>query len=191
MGRKNKQRDFFALHPFCEANFLSTRASRQIGEAFKDWKERGQMTFNFFPVMQSVMFNSVPLDMVLPIEGLNKREDRLKMLFKYLRKYGMPEEYIFSEEDLFEFKNIPKVTRCVAMLAKMVGARKSKCTQCILDFLGLCVPFRKEILLCGVWGGCDNLIRSAIYPDPTFLFGCLLGLFTCTHIFRPSSKKLS
>ncbi len=33
----------------------------------------------------------------------------------------MPEEYIFEETDLTEFKNIPKVTRCCAMLAKMVG----------------------------------------------------------------------
>ncbi len=36
----------------------------------------------------------------------------------------MPEEYVFSESDLFDFKNVPKVTRCVAMLAKMVWCEK-------------------------------------------------------------------
>ena len=45
----------------------------------------------------------------------------MKLLRKYLRKYGVAEEYIFEEEDLTEFKNIPKVTRCFAMLAKMVS----------------------------------------------------------------------
>ena len=73
--------------------------------------------------MQYVMFNSVPLDMVLPLtQALDTREDRLKMLFKYFRKYGVPEEYIFKDTDLFDAKNIPKVTRCIAMLGKMVRA---------------------------------------------------------------------
>lgn len=70
--------------------------------------------------MQYVMFNSVPIDFVLPIQGLNSKEERVRILLKYMRKYGMPEEYLFTESDLFEFKNIPKVTRCVAMLGKMV-----------------------------------------------------------------------
>ena len=71
-------------------------------------------------VMQYVMFNSVPLELVLPVQNLNTKEDRVKTLLKYLRRFGVPEEYIFQESDLFDFKNIPKVTRCVAMLAKMV-----------------------------------------------------------------------
>ena len=78
-------------------------------------------TMTLITVMQYVMFNSVPMDLVMPIKGLNKKEDRVKMLLKYLRKFGIPEEYIFTESDLFEFKNIPKVTRCIAMLAKMVN----------------------------------------------------------------------
>ena len=50
----------------------------------------------------------------------------MKLLRKYLRKYGVSEEYIFKEEDLTEFKNIPKVTRCFAMLAKMVSTTLDK-----------------------------------------------------------------
>ena len=80
----------------------------------------------FFPVLQCVMFNSVPLDLVMPTKGLNTKEERVKVLLKYLRKYGVPEEYMFDEDDLFQFKNIPKVTRCFAMLAKMVREREKK-----------------------------------------------------------------
>ena len=42
------------------------------------------------------------------------------MLLKYLKRYGVPEKYLFEMEDLIEMKNMPKVTRCMAMLAKMV-----------------------------------------------------------------------
>ncbi len=68
-------------------------------------------------VMQYVMF---PLELVLPVQNLNTKEDRVKTLLKYLWQFGIPEEYIFQESDLFHFKNIPKVTRCITMLAKMV-----------------------------------------------------------------------
>ena len=47
-------------------------------------------------------------------------EERVKMLLKYLKRYGVPEKYLFEMEDLIEMKNMPKVTRCMAMLAKMV-----------------------------------------------------------------------
>ena len=42
------------------------------------------------------------------------------MLLKYLKRYGVPDKYLFEMEDLIEMKNMPKVTRCMAMLAKMV-----------------------------------------------------------------------
>ena len=62
------------------------------------------------------------MDMVIPqMQKLDTVEDRLKVLMKYLRRFGVPEDYMFSEKDLVEFKNIPKVTRCVAMLGKMVS----------------------------------------------------------------------
>ena len=47
-------------------------------------------------------------------------EEWVKMLLKYLKRYGVPEKYLFEMEDLIEMKNMPKVTRCMAMLAKMV-----------------------------------------------------------------------
>ena len=63
----------------------------------------------------------LPSPSSLSPQNLSSREERVKLLRKYLRKYGVAEEYIFEEEDLTEFKNIPKVTRCFAMLAKMVS----------------------------------------------------------------------
>ena len=65
----------------------------------------------------SAVINSLSYSM----QNLSSRGERVKLLRKYLRKHGVPEEYIFEEEDLTEFKNIPKVTRCFAMLAKMVS----------------------------------------------------------------------
>ena len=45
---------------------------------------------------------------------------RIEMLLKYLRKYGVPEKHLFEVHELQEMSNIPKVTRCIAMLGKMV-----------------------------------------------------------------------
>ena len=47
-------------------------------------------------------------------------EDRIKSLLWYLRRYGVPEAYLFEVRELQEMTNIPKVTRCIAMLGKMV-----------------------------------------------------------------------
>ncbi len=47
-------------------------------------------------------------------------EERVKMLLKYLKRFGLPEKYLFDLDDLIEMKNMPKVTRCIAMLGKMV-----------------------------------------------------------------------
>lgn len=74
----------------------------------------------FLAVLQAVMFNSVPADCPLSVAGLTTVQERVRGLIKYLRKFGVPDEYVFDERDLVEFKNIPKVTRCFAMLAKMV-----------------------------------------------------------------------
>ena len=46
--------------------------------------------------------------------------DRIKTLLKYLKKYGVPEQYLFEVNHLKEMTNIPKVTRCIAMVGKMV-----------------------------------------------------------------------
>ena len=47
-------------------------------------------------------------------------EDRIKSLLWYLRRFGIPETYLFEVEDLKEMANIPRVTRTIAMLGKMV-----------------------------------------------------------------------
>ena len=83
------------------------------------------------------MFNSIPLEMienpkvasssskkknsVAEIAEIEKATgDRIKILLKYLRKYGVPEQYLFEVNELKEMTNIPKVTRCIAMVGKMV-----------------------------------------------------------------------
>jgi len=60
------------------------------------------------------------------------------LAFPFALRYGVPERYIFQEEDILQFKNVPKVTRCVAMLAKMVTKillRTSALTHRLMPFL--------------------------------------------------------
>jgi len=47
-------------------------------------------------------------------------EDRIRLLLKYLRRYGLPEKYLFEPDELIDMRNMPKITRSIAMLAKMV-----------------------------------------------------------------------
>ena len=57
------------------------------------------------------------------LESLARKEieDRVKLLLYHLRRLGIPENFLFSQDDLIELKNVPKVTRCIATLAKMVS----------------------------------------------------------------------
>ena len=58
------------------------------------------------------------------VEGQRRQKatlERIQVLLTHLSRYGIPEAYLFDVEDLMEHKNIPKVTRCFAMLAKMVS----------------------------------------------------------------------
>ena len=88
-------------------------------------------------VLQSVMFNSMPVDMMETNGNKTEKQkknsissdaklhegqirQRIEMLLKYLRKYGVPEKHLFEVHELQEMSNIPKVTRCIAMLGKMV-----------------------------------------------------------------------
>ena len=72
-------------------------------------------------MMTHMVFNSVPMDMIMPVKGLNSKEERVNILIKYFHKLGVPPKYIFDLDDLCELKNVPKVTRCMAMLAKVVS----------------------------------------------------------------------
>lgn len=52
-------------------------------------------------------------------------EERVKALLYHLGRFGIPQQFLFELPDLIDCKNVPKVTRCVATLAKMV--RKNYC----------------------------------------------------------------
>ncbi|XP_023347598.1 uncharacterized protein LOC111716380 [Eurytemora carolleeae] len=72
-------------------------------------------------VLQTCMYNSVPMDMIEgPVSKVEKREDKLELFLNYSRRFGVPEKYLFDPEiDLTLKQNIPKVTRCLASLAKL------------------------------------------------------------------------
>ena len=48
-----------------------------------------------------------------------KNENILSEIYPPLQ-YGVPEQYLFEINDLKDMTNIPKVTRCIAMVGKMV-----------------------------------------------------------------------
>merc|ERR1712029_237043 len=99
--------------------------------------------------LQCVHFNSVPIDCDLTggqlenqksqLQRQNTKDslnlgtvdherqkiihDRIKVLINHLLDYGIQDKYIFRIEDLMELKNVPKVTRCIAMMAKLSGAK--------------------------------------------------------------------
>ena len=45
--------------------------------------------------------------------------DRVKAVIREIRRYGVVE--VFEPEDLIELRNIPKVTKCLAQLSKLVS----------------------------------------------------------------------
>ena len=51
--------------------------------------------------------------------------DRVKVVIREIRRYGVVD--VFEPEDLIELKNIPKVTKCLAQLSKLVGSYIFKC----------------------------------------------------------------
>ena len=97
------------------------------------------------------MFNSLPVDMM---ESNGTKSDkqkknsissdaklhegqirgRIEMLLKYLRKYGVPEKHLFEVHELQDMSNIPKVTRCIAMLGKMVSNSQINSVRFIENF---------------------------------------------------------
>ena len=44
--------------------------------------------------------------------------DRVKTVIREIRRYGVVD--VFEAEDLIELRNIPKVTKCLAQLSKLV-----------------------------------------------------------------------
>ena len=91
-------------------------------------------------VLQACMYNSLPMDMIEgPMAKVEKIEDKLELFIKYARSFGVPEvklrdinlvsslivkEFLFSPvPDLLELGDIPKVTKCLAIMAKMVSMK--------------------------------------------------------------------
>ena len=69
-------------------------------------------------VMTNIVFNSVPLDTIDDNWGVNPALDRVKTVIREIRRYGVVD--VFEPEDLIELRNIPKVTKCLAQLSKLV-----------------------------------------------------------------------
>ena len=69
-------------------------------------------------VMTNIVFNSVPLDTIDDNWGVNPALDRVKTVIREIRRYGVVD--VFDPEDLIELRNIPKVTKCLAQLSKLV-----------------------------------------------------------------------
>ncbi|XP_040583743.1 muscle-specific protein 20 [Lepeophtheirus salmonis] len=97
-------------------DFIEEKPKRNMD--YDNWIADGSILSK---VLQHVIFNSVPKEGG-PTTILETKQERVDILLKYLRKYGVPEEYLFKPEELLEMKNIPKVTRCIAMLAKIAHA---------------------------------------------------------------------
>ena len=72
-------------------------------------------------VMTSIVFNSVPMEDIDQTWGSNPSHDRVQAVIREIRRYGV--ENVFEPEDLIEMRNIPKVTKCLAQLSKLVRAR--------------------------------------------------------------------
>lgn len=69
--------------------------------------------------MTSIVFNSVPLEDIGQTWGANPSHDRVRAVIREIGRYGVVD--VFEAEDLLELRNIPKVTRCLVQLSKLVG----------------------------------------------------------------------
>eukprot|EP00095_Tigriopus_kingsejongensis_P010301 maker-scaffold148_size310697-snap-gene-1.18 protein:Tk10301 transcript:maker-scaffold148_size310697-snap-gene-1.18-mRNA-1 annotation:"PREDICTED: myophilin-like" len=69
-------------------------------------------------VMTSIVFNSVPMEDIDQTWGSNPAHDRVTAVIREIKRYGVVD--VFEPEDLIEMKNIPKVTKCLAQLSKLM-----------------------------------------------------------------------
>ena len=75
--------------------------------------------FHHFRVMTSIVFNSVPIEDIGIQWGSNPAYTRVAALVREIRRYGVVD--VFEPADLLEKRNIPKVTKCLAQLSKLVS----------------------------------------------------------------------
>ena len=69
--------------------------------------------------MTSIVFNSVPIEDIGIQWGSNPAYTRVTALVREIRRYGVVD--VFEPVDLLEKRNIPKVTKCLAQLSKLVS----------------------------------------------------------------------
>ena len=62
----------------------------------------------------------MPSDPYSNLGGLNPEITRIKTLIEAIENYGVDKKYIFTVEDLFEKKHIPRVVRCLEEIEKLV-----------------------------------------------------------------------
>jgi hypothetical protein len=72
--------------------------------------------------MTTLSFNSVPSD---PFGGSGV-VTRIKTLIETIENYGVDKKFLFTVEDLYEAKHIPKVVRCLEEIEKLVSLAKPK-----------------------------------------------------------------
>ena len=70
-------------------------------------------------LMMAICFNSVPREVIHANWGCNPVLDRVNSVIFEMRRYGVTD--MFEPQDLMELRNIPKVTRTLAQLCKLVS----------------------------------------------------------------------
>ncbi|XP_042878200.1 myophilin-like [Penaeus japonicus] len=54
-------------------------------------------------------------------EGARSKQKNIKNFLEQAEAYGVPKEKLFHPEDLLHLRNVPRVTRCIYALAKLVA----------------------------------------------------------------------
>lgn len=70
--------------------------------------------------MTTLNFNSIPTDPFSNYGGLHPEVTRIQLLIETIENYGVKKKFIFTVKDLFQKYNIPKVTRCIEEIEKLV-----------------------------------------------------------------------
>merc|ERR1711862_938279 len=83
---------------------------------FAEWIKDGMTLMNLLTTLD---FNSVPSDPFTNLGGLNPEVTRIKTLIEAIENYGVDKKYLFTVEDLFEKKHIPRVVRCLEEIEKL------------------------------------------------------------------------
>ena len=70
--------------------------------------------------MNKINPNSIPEDQIT-WEGAKSKQRNISNFLKEAENYGVPKAKLFFPEDLLQLRHIPRVTRCIYALAKIVS----------------------------------------------------------------------